>query len=107
MTTNEELTTKVVISNDIQLCSSQQFLFKIIYASRIHFEVVTFRVRSFEQSSDGQTTNTTIVDIKNIYNFVVHNFLFKIIYPSHFVIQNFHMAQDGEITTKVAELDEM
>ena len=64
---------------------------------------------------DGDMTKTKVVDLKKLYNFVVDNFSFEIIYSGKtlfefltFEIWIFQMTLDGEMTkTKVVDLEKL
>jgi len=56
----------------MQLCSWQLFHL-IIYAKKITFEFLTFEIRIFQMTLDGETTKTKVVDLEKLYNFVVEN----------------------------------
>ena len=53
----------------IQLCSLITFS---IHPRKIVIEFLTFEIK-FVQTLDGETTKTKIVDLDDIYNFVVEN----------------------------------
>ena len=42
-------------------------------------EFKKFKIRIFQTTSDGKTTKTKVVGLEKLWNFVVDNFLFKII----------------------------
>ena len=43
------------------------------------FEVLTFEIRIFQMTSNGETTKMKVVHLEKLYNFIVDNFLFEFI----------------------------
>lgn len=50
------------------------FPFEIIGAPKTVFEFVEFKMQILQTTSDGESTKIKAVDIKMLFNFVVHNF---------------------------------
>jgi hypothetical protein len=72
-------------------------------------------IQNFWTTSDGETTKTKVVNLKELYDFILDIFSFEIIYPRKiifefltFKIQNFQTTSDGETTkTRVIVADDI
>jgi hypothetical protein len=60
-------------------------------SNKITFEFLTFKIRIFETTSDGETTKIKGVDHETLYNFVVDNFSFEIINPRKIMFEFRHI----------------
>jgi len=72
----------------MQLYSWRLFSFEIIYPRKSHMNFLTFEIRIFQTTSDGEMTKTKFVDLKKLLNFVVDNFFFSIYYGPKYSFQN-------------------
>ena len=62
---------------DIKSCITLQlttFSFETIYPRKNMFEFLTFEIRIFQITSDGEMIKMKVADLEKLYNFVVDNF---------------------------------
>jgi len=67
--------TKVIdLEESCNLVVETTFSFEIIFARKITFEFVRFKIQNFQMTSDAEMIKTKVVDLKMLKNFVVDNF---------------------------------
>jgi len=62
------------------------FSFKIICTRKIMFEFLTFKIQNFQMTSDRVMTKIKVVNLLELYNFVVDNFFIWIHLESQILI---------------------
>jgi hypothetical protein len=61
------------------------FSFEIFCGPKIMFQVSQFEIQNFQKILDGKTTRIKIIDLDNIYNFLV-----QIFHSNSFTASNIH-----------------
>jgi hypothetical protein len=58
----------------MQVCVVDNFLIWNHLCKKITFEFLAFEIQNFQTTSDGETIQIKVADIKKLWNFVVDNF---------------------------------
>ena len=84
MSDEDELYIKVVVLDDLQLCSSnffnlRSFVYPNIFiwnnlSKENYVWFLKLKIWIFQMTSDGETSKTKVVDLEKLCNFVVENF---------------------------------